>query len=240
MAEKTLILFSGGQDSTTCLYWAIEKFASELPREKLKDYIFPVTFNYGQRHEIEIESAKAICKQAALNFDQVDIPNVLRASSSLTDKAVNLPEHNDLQDFPDGIQSTFVPARNILFLTVAANIAMSLGAKNIVTGVCETDFAGYYDCRQDFIDAMQLALNQGCYGQDQGFAIYTPLMYLDKAQTVKLAQKLGEDCLNALAYSHTCYNGSFPPCGKCHSCHLRAKGFREAGIPDPLVERSLI
>jgi len=224
-SQSVLVVFSGGQDSTTCLYWAKKNFQE----------VKTVSFDYGQKHEIETESAKKICELAGLEFDLVKIPEVLRSSSALVNKNESLGKYEKIEDLPGGLEPTFVPARNILFLTIAANIAMSHGIRDIVIGVCEEDFGGYYDCRQDFINAMQLALSQGILGTDEGIRIHTPLMKLTKAETVKLAQKLGDDCMQALAYSHTCYDGVFPPCGKCHACHLRARGFKEAGISDPLL-----
>lgn len=226
--DSALVIFSGGQDSTTCLYWAKSKW----------DKVFTVTFNYGQKHQIEIESARKICKLAGIDFDLVDIPNILRSSSPLLDSSQTLDKYEKISDFKAGVQPTFIPGRNILFLTIAANIAMHHGAKNLVTGVCEEDFGGYYDCRHDYIQAMQIALNQGLFGTNEGLVIHTPLMHLNKAQSVELAKSLGDECLNALAYSHTCYDGKFPPCGKCHACLLRARGFTDSGIEDPLLIRS--
>lgn len=225
--DKSLVVFSGGQDSTTCLYWAKSKWTD----------IKTVTFDYGQKHRIELDSARKICEMAGVDFDLVKIPEILRSSSPLIDLNQELDKYDSIGEFAAGVQPTFVPGRNILFLTIAANIAVRYGAKHIVLGVCEADFAGYYDCRNDFIKAMQVALNQGLFGTDEGIEIHTPLMNLTKAETVKLAADLGEDCLEALSYSHTCYDGVFPPCGHCHACLLRERGFKEAGIEDPLLRR---
>lgn len=229
-SESALVVFSGGQDSTTCLYWAKKNFKE----------VKTLSFDYGQKHEIEQEAAKKICELAGVDFDLVKVPEVLRSSSPLVNKTETLAKYDSVEDLPGGLEATFVPARNILFLTIAANIAMSHGIKDIVIGVCEEDFGGYYDCRQKFIDAMQVALSQGILGEDSGIQIHTPLMNLTKAETVKLAQDLGEDCMEALAFSHTCYDGTYPPCGQCHACHLRARGFKEAGIQDPLLFRDTI
>lgn len=239
--DKYLIVFSGGQDSCTCLYFIINKLKTKFPdiqAKKLKEHIKLVTFNYNQRHDIELQAAEKIAKFAGLEFDLVHIPEILRGASSLTDKSVSIPQQENLNEFQSGIANTFVPGRNLLFLSIAANIAYSHAAANIVTGVCETDFAGYYDCRQDFITAMQSTINQALLGKDQGVNIITPLMNLSKAETVKLAVKLGKECLEALSLSHTCYEGKFPPCGKCHACHLRARGFKEAYVEDPLIVRA--
>ena len=229
--DKVLVVFSGGQDSTTCLYWAFEKWGKENTKV--------ISFDYGQKHAIEMQAAKAICDFAGVEFDKVEIKDVLRSVSPLLDQSQEMDLYDSVDEFKPGVQKTFVPGRNILFLTIAANIAYHHGAQNIVTGVCQEDFGGYYDCRQDFIDAMQKALNQGMHGQDQGFILYTPLMDLNKKETVEMAKDLGDECLEALSYSHTCYEGQFPPCGKCHSCLLRARGFKDAGLEDPLIKRSL-
>jgi 7-cyano-7-deazaguanine synthase len=229
--KKALVIFSGGQDSTTCLFWAIKKFG--------KENIKTISFDYGQKHDIELESAKKICELTGVDFDKVEIKNILRSASPLVDSKVEMDLYNSCAEFKPGVQKTFVPGRNILFLTIAANLAYHHGAKNIVMGVCQEDFGGYYDCREQFITEMQKALNQGLFGFDEGLQVYTPLMHLNKKEAVELAMELGEDCLEALAYSHTCYEAKFPPCGKCHSCLLRERGFKEAGLKDPLVKRSL-
>ena len=210
--DKYLIVFSGGQDSTTCLHWAINQVKLKNPtikQSELKNHIKLITFNYGQRHNIELEAAKKIASLSELEYDQIDVPDVLRGASSLIKTDIKLPQEDNLSDFKTGIANTFVPGRNLLFLTLAANLAYSYEANKIVTGVCETDFAGYYDCRQDFIDAMQATINQALFGKNNGIEIITPLMFLTKAETVSFAEDLGEDCLEALSFSHTCYEGVF-------------------------------
>ena len=131
-----------------------------------------------------------------------------------------------------GLPNTFVPGRNLVFLTFAAAFAYRQGIRHIVTGVAQTDYSGYPDCRAETIDALQQALR---LGMESDVEIHTPLMHLSKKQTVELASDLG--ALPALAHTHTCYNGVRPPCGNCPACELRAKGFAEAGIPDPLLEQ---
>ncbi len=131
-----------------------------------------------------------------------------------------------------GLPNTFVPGRNLVFITLAAAYAYQRGISEIVTGVCQTDFSGYPDCRESTMVALQAALRAG---MDAPFTIHTPLMHLTKAQTVTMLRDLGG--LPLLAYSHTCYEGAVPPCGRCPACVLRAKGFAEAGIADPLQER---
>ncbi|MGD9162892.1 MAG: 7-cyano-7-deazaguanine synthase, partial [Desulfobacteraceae bacterium] len=131
------------------------------------------------------------------------------------------------------LPSSFVPGRNLLFLTIGATFAYKMNIFDIVTGVCEVDYSGYPDCRENTIKATESALS---LGMDCRFTIHTPLMFLTKSETVKLSMHL-EGCFEALSYSHTCYNGIIPPCGKCPSCELRAAGFKEAGVADPLLER---
>lgn len=230
--SKALVVFSGGQDSTTCLYWAFDKWGDDNTKT--------VSFDYGQRHSIELDSAKLICDLAGVEFDLIKTRNILRSVSPLVDSHIQMDLYDSVNEFEPGVQKTFVPGRNILFLTIAANIAYHHGAKNIVVGVCEEDFGGYYDCRQDFITSMQKSLNQGLFGEDEGLVLHAPLMSLDKKKTVELALDLGSRCMEALGFSHTCYEGEFPPCGKCHSCLLRERGFKEARVLDPLLERSLL
>jgi len=229
--ESAMVVFSGGQDSTTCLYWAKQNF----------DKVHAVTINYGQRHARELEAAKQITHMAGVASHTVlDVPGILRSSSPLTDRGVELETYADFQSMEgvigDRVELTFVPLRNALFLTLAANIALSKGCRTLVTGVCEQDTANYPDCRGSFIVSQELAINTALGATD--FRIYAPLLRLSKADSVHYAQTV-PGCMEALAYSHTCYAGEFPPCGKCHSCLLRANGFEEAGVPDPLVERAL-
>jgi 7-cyano-7-deazaguanine synthase len=236
--DRVVIVFSGGQDSTTCLYWALKNFYPNLDKVLRKEYIQLVTFDYGQRHSLELESAKKIAKFAQLETIVVNISEALRGASSLLGSRTELLIHENLEEFNSvSVPQTFVPARNLLFLSLAANIAYDFRAEHIVTGVCETDYAGYFDCRQTFIDSMQNTINLALFGTDKKIQIHTPLMYLNKADTVRLARDLGDECMQALAYSHTCYSGVFPPCGKCHACHLRARGFKDAGVEDPIFFR---
>ena len=226
--SKCLVVLSGGQDSTTCLYWAKLSF----------DEVHAVTFNYGQRHGVEIESAEAIAELAGVaSHEIIDLGPILAGTSPLTDHSREVGEYKDAESLPGGVEDTFVPARNILFLTIAANRAYCLGIRDMITGVCEEDFGGYFDCRRDFIDAMEKALGEGIHGTPHSFNIRTPLMFLSKKESVELANSL-PDCMEALAFSHTCYKGEYPPCGKCHACLLRLKGFQEAGVLDPLTERA--
>jgi 7-cyano-7-deazaguanine synthase len=160
------------------------------------------------------------------------IPNVFpETGSALTDSSIKI---NSAHKKAENLPASFVPGRNILFLTVAAAYAYERGIDNIVTGVCQTDYSGYPDCRDTTIKAVQVALSLGL---EKDIVIHTPLMWLTKAETVKLAMDL-KGCWKALSYSHTCYEGLFPPCGQCSACKIRAKGFKEAGVVDPLIERA--
>jgi 7-cyano-7-deazaguanine synthase len=228
--RKALVVLSGGQDSTTCLFWALAQ-----------DFdVHAVTFNYGQRHSREIESAKRIAALAGISgkHEVVDIGPILKGTSPLV-SGNDLEQYADHNSLPGGLEKTFVPMRNQLFLTVAANRAYVMGCSDLVTGVCQEDFGGYPDCRQEFIDLIEGTCNAGTFCEgDQGLLrIHTPLMDLTKAVSVQLACEL-EGCYRALAYSHTSYDGAYPPVGKDHATLLRAKGFIEAGIPDPLVLRA--
>lgn len=230
-SKKALVILSGGQDSTTCLFWAKRHF----------DEIHAVTYNYGQRHAIELESARIVAELAGVAKHHIqEIGPILVGSSPLISRS-ELEQYSDMYSLPGGLEKTFVPGRNLLFLTLAANLAYSLGITNIITGVCQEDFGGYPDCRQVFIDAAQRAIALGFgYDDNDPFSkveIITPLMFLTKADSVLLANNL-PGCMDALAYSHTAYDGAYPPVGNDHATLLRAKGFFEADLPDPLVVRA--
>lgn len=207
--SKAVVVFSGGQDSTTCLFWAMERFGE----------VEAVTFDYGQRHKLEVEVAAAIAKELNVRHHVLDMsllgqltPNALTRS----DIAIEQQEGS--------LPTTFVDGRNLLFLSFAAIVAKQIGAKHIVTGVCETDFSGYPDCRDVFIKSLDVTLN---LAMDYPFVIDTPLMWLNKAQTWELADKLG-----AFEFVRertlTCYNGIVADgCGECPACLLRKKGLDE-------------
>jgi len=213
--KQALIVFSGGQDSTTCLAWALKKF----------DKIYALTFDYGQRHKTELNSAKKIAKlkNIPLKIYKTDIFKALTENALLNHKAEITAGSNGQ------LPSTFVDGRNHIFLSIAAIYAKQLGINNIITGVCQTDYSGYPDCRNDFVKSLQKTLS---LSMDYKFKIHTPLMWLTKSETVELMNKLGE--IELLKYSHTCYEGNRPACGKCPACLLRLKGFKEANIKDPL------
>lgn len=188
--KKAIVLLSGGQDSTTCLYWAKRSF----------DEVVAIGFDYGQMHRIELEKAKEISKMCGVEFSIIDIKGLL-AKSSLTEHG----NHNNKSYINKDLPASFTSGRNILFLTVAASKATELGIQDIVTGVCQTDYSGYPDCRRSTMDALQLTLSLAMGAGD--FRIHTPLMYLNKAETWKLAKQL--DCLDiVINHTMTDYNGS--------------------------------
>ena len=218
--NKAVCLLSGGQDSTTTLFWALSRF----------DSVHALILDYGQRHQIEIESAKKIASLTNTPYKVVKIPFFQELTvSALTGEG----DVNTGHPLNPSLPASFVPGRNLIFLTVAAMYAHSLGALDICTGVCETDYSGYPDCRLSTMKALESAIR---LGMEFSVKINTPLMDLNKAETVELAASL-PGCLEALKFSHSCYNGQYPPCGGCSSCKLRANGFREAGIPDPIFSR---
>ena len=224
-ADTALVLFSGGQDSTTCLAWALERFAR----------VETVAFDYRQRHAVELECRLAVRRELAARFpawarklgdDHLVDLGVLGAISDTA-----LTRTAAIEVAANGLPTTFVPGRNLIFLSFAGAVAYRRGARHIVTGVCETDFSGYPDCRDDTIKAMQLALN---LGMDKRFVIDTPLMWIDKAATFALAHEIGGDALLDVLVedTHTCYLGDRSQrhdwgygCGTCPACRLRADGF---------------
>ncbi len=216
--ENAVVVLSGGQDSTTCLYWAIDRFG--------RNGVRCVTFDYGQRHRIELRSAVAVAELAGVPQETLPIDTFAALGGSAlldTDRPVAASSGN-------GLPPTFVPGRNLVFLTFAAAYAWQHGARHLVTGVAQTDYSGYPDCRESTISALEQALS---LGMEMALTIHTPLMHLSKADTVRMAERLG--ALDAQRLTHTCYNGERPPCGACDACKLRARGFAEAGIADPLV-----
>ena len=218
--EKALVVLSGGQDSTTCLYWAIDRYGRER--------VSSVTFDYGQKHRIELESARSVAGDAGIGNTVLPIDTFAAIGGDALTEA-GIPVDADADNRTD-LPVTFVAGRNLVFLTYAAALAYRRGIRNIVTGVAQTDYSGYPDCREETIAALQKAIR---LGMEYDIAIHTPLMHLSKKETVELAVELG--ALEAMALTHTCYNGQRPPCGECAACELRAKGFAEAGIPDPLL-----
>jgi 7-cyano-7-deazaguanine synthase len=223
--DTALVLFSGGQDSTVCLAWALQRFAR----------VETVGFAYGQRHAIELQVRPGI-RDALRAVDPlwagrlgddhvIDLASLGQISeTALTrDAAIEMSEN--------GLPTTFVPGRNLIFLTFAAALAYRRGARHLVAGMCETDYSGYPDCRDDTIKAMQVALT---LGMDRRFVLHTPLMWIDKAATFALAQEIGGDRLveSVVELTHSCYLGDRSRrhdwgygCGNCPACQLRAAGY---------------
>lgn len=223
--SKAIVLLSGGQDSTTSLFLA----------KTLFDEVVAVSCHYGQRHANELSAAAKVAELAGVKRLEVSIPVLENlGGSALVDTAKPLTWEGGLVDgaMPQGLPSSFVPGRNMLFLAVAAAVAVSQGTKDIVTGVCQTDFSGYPDCRREFIDAMERAATLAMPSSCGPIRIHTPLMWLTKSESVLLAKRL-PGCWEALGQSITCYEGKRPGCGICPACVLRAKGFAEAGFADP-------
>lgn len=235
MSKKALLVLSGGQDSTTCLFWALQQGYE----------VHAVTFDYNQRHRIEIDAARLVAKMGGVvTHEVIELGPILKGTSPLVSNN-DLEQYADHHSLPGGLEKTFVPMRNQLFLTIAANRAFVLGIDTLITGVCQEDFGGYPDCRRVFIDALSLACTLGTFTGEDGvigpLTILTPLMYLTKAESVHLAWDLTQEGFNAygaLAFSHTAYDGQYPPVGHDHATLLRAKGFEEADIPDPLILRA--
>ena len=211
--KKALVVLSGGQDSTTCLFWAIDRFGGEN--------VSAVGFDYGQRHKAELECAKSICKSANIPYEVIPTPIINQLSANaLTRDDIEVDEEK-----PEGTPpNTLVEGRNLLFLSYAAIYAKTHGITEIVTGVCETDFSGYPDCRDMFVKSLNVTLN---LAMDYNFVIHTPLMWLTKAETWELADKLG---VADVIYNDTltCYNGiKGEGCGNCPACFLRRRGYEE-------------
>ena len=223
--DAALVLFSGGQDSATCLAWSLREFA----------HVETVGFAYGQRHAVELECrATLLAKMSGLDADwreklgdshTLAIPTLAEISDTalMQDVAIEMGE--------GGLPNTFVPGRNLIFLTFAAALAYRRGIKHVVGGMCETDYSGYPDCRDDTIKAMQVALT---LGMDRRFVLHTPLMWRDKAATWQLAEEIGGEALVELIreHSHSCYLGDRTHhhdwgfgCGECPACKLRADGW---------------
>lgn len=214
---KVVVVFSGGQDSTTCLGLAIKQYGA--------DNVLALSFNYGQKHAIELDCAQTITSQLGIPLQVVDMPFFTNfvTSALLGEGSVNEPHK-----YKEGLPASFVPNRNALFLTLAHAYAQEVGAAILITGVCETDYSGYPDCRGEFIQTLEKALN---IGYETNISIRTPLMHLDKAETFALAETYGilDTVLNE---SHTCYNGDHHTkhvwgygCGECPACKLRESGY---------------
>lgn len=227
MKNKALVLFSGGQDSTTCLAWALSKY----------DHVETIGFQYGQRHAVELDCRTPIRDEikncfpewsAKLGNDHLVDLSVLGEISE-----TSLTRDAEISFEKNGLPNTFVPGRNIIFLTFAATLAYRRELQTIVGGMCETDYSGYPDCRDDAVKALQVALN---IGMEKRYNLETPLMWLDKAQTWDLADRLGGRTLVEIirTKTHTCYTGDHQTfnawgygCGACPACKIRQKGYKE-------------
>lgn len=225
-AEGALVLFSGGQDSATCLAWALERFGR----------VETVGFDYGQRHRVELDVRPVVLDAMRHRFPawagRLGDDHMLDLSvlGQVSDTALTRDVEIAMQD--NGLPNTFVPGRNLVFVTFAAALAYRRGLRHLVAGVCETDYSGYPDCRDDTMKAMQLALN---LGMETRFVLHTPLMWIDKAETWRLANSLGGAALVELIrdQTHSCYRGDRSQrhdwgrgCGECPACDLRAEGWR--------------
>jgi len=223
--RKALVLFSGGQDSTACLAWALDRYAQ----------VETIGFDYGQRHRVELDCRQTVRRELAAQFPawaaKLGEDHVLDLAllGQISDTA--LTESRAIEMQANGLPNTFVPGRNLLFLSFAATLAYRRGASVLVGGMCETDYSGYPDCRDNTLKALQVALSLGL---DQPMTIETPLMFITKAQTWALTEQLGGAALNELVieHTHTCYLGERQQrhawgygCGSCPACELRAQGY---------------
>jgi 7-cyano-7-deazaguanine synthase len=235
MNSRALVLFSGGQDSTTCLAWALERYQE----------VETIGFNYGQRHLVELECRHKVIEEMRAGFPQwsaklgADHVLDLALLGQISDTALTQDKAIELQK--NGLPNTFVPGRNLLFFTFAATIAYRRGLEVLVGGMCETDFSGYPDCRDNTLKALQVALSLGMSGP---MVIETPLMWIDKAQTWAMAKTLGGDAFVRLVqeHTHTCYVGDRKMrhawgygCGKCPACELRRRGYETFIVEQEIV-----
>lgn len=227
VSRKALVLFSGGQDSTACLAWALARYAE----------VETIGFDYGQRHRVELDCRLNVRRELRAQFPQwaakLGEDHLLDLSllGQISDTALTAERAIELQ--ANGLPNTFVPGRNLLFLGFAATLAYRRGASVLVGGMCETDYSGYPDCRDNTLKALQVALSLGL---DTPMTLETPLMFITKAETWALSEQLGGAALNALIieHSHTCYLGERKTrhpwgygCGSCPACELRARGYAE-------------
>ena len=209
--ETALVVFSGGQDSTTCLFWAKKHFKR----------VYALSFVYGQKHQQEVEIARTIAREADVEFEAMDVSFIGHLGrNSLTDPTMVMDQEKPADSCPN----TFVPGRNLFFLSIAAVYARERGINHLVTGVSQTDFSGYPDCRDNFIKSLTVTLN---LAMEEQFVIHTPLMWIDKCQTWALADELGVLDL-VRQRTLTCYNGvPGDGCGHCPACKLRREGLEK-------------
>ena len=222
MKKKAIVLFSGGLDSTTCLYWALDKGYD----------CQTLTVSYGQKHEKEVCAARQIAEKLGVKQHFVTLNLPWLSASSLVDEKQNIPDLT-MEEIESGhIPTTYVPGRNLVFLSVAASLMDAIGADAVVAGPNAVDFSGYPDCTPAFFRAATEAIHLGtARGVSQGVEVLAPLMDLSKADIVRLGAKLGVP----FELTWSCYSGGDKPCGHCDSCKLRARGFAEAGVVDESV-----
>lgn len=231
---KVLVVLSGGQDSTTVLFDALVRHSA----------VHCVTFDYNQRHQHEVRAACSVItvaqtfyKRSAITHEVIELgAHVLHGTSPLVSSRP-LDQYEHWTQIPDGIEKTFVPMRNQLFLTIAANRAVEHRCSIVYAGMSQEDSGGYPDCRDGFVFTLNNAINQSLDGV-WAVELRCPLMHKTKAETVLWGMQL-PGCMEALAFTHTAYDGAYPPTGKDHATLLRAKGFAEANVPDPLVVRAI-
>lgn len=221
---KSVVILSGGLDSTVCMSVAAKE----------NQEIFPITFSYGQRHQREVEQAKKIAHYYSCSKHLVVDINFFKAigQSALTSDNLNIPTDRNFEQMEKEIPVTYVPFRNGVFLSMGVAYAESIGARNIYLGVNSLDYSGYPDCRPQFIRAFQEAANLGAAASDRGLSvtIETPLINLSKAEIIQMGIKNKAP----LHLTTSCYQGGLKACGRCDSCLLRLKGFGEAGVADPI------
>ena len=223
--KKSIVLFSGGLDSTTALYWALSSY----------EEVFALTFDYGQRHRIELSMARKIARKLGVmqKILRVDLKQI--GGSSLTDAKLSLPQYERKEEIEEGLSSTYVPFRNGIFLALAAAWAETKGIKEIVCGFNVIDSPNYPDTRNQFVQAMEEAINQGTKASlsQEKIHIIAPFLSMKKSEIIKEGLSLGSD----YSFSISCYSGEEIPCQKCSSCVLRQKAWEEVGLQDPLILR---
>lgn len=221
---RAVVVLSGGQDSTTCLFWARQRWEG----------LVAVSFDYGQRHRAELEAARRVAALAGAAHTVLPLEALAALGGSALVSSAPLQGEGGFGDAeaPAGLPTSFVPGRNLVFLALAGALAVREGARDVVLGVCQADYSGYPDCRESFVRAAEEAINQAMPSSCGPLAVHAPLLHLTKAEAVLLARGL-PGCWEALAETVTCYEGKRPGCGACPACGLRRKGFAEAGLEDP-------
>ena len=234
--EKPIVVLSGGQDSTITLFKAIEAAGDPIN-------VCAMSFDYGQRHKLELDAARTIAfKSGIKNWNVVEVPNVMLSSSPLTDIHEELEQYNTAKEMDeiigDRVELTFVPMRNALFLTIAANHALHYHCDSIWTGVCADDNANYPDCTAKFVKNMQQMID-AALGKKDAVKLMAPLLNTPKHEALDECLHMA-GCYTALGYSHTSYAGDYPPLDRNHATVLREDAFATAGLPDPLIIRAWI